>query len=246
MEDRHGSKRRRGTHSSTSSRGTTESSNQTSEVDEGDTEGQRSSDDLSAMKLGPWFNGKPQTLDRNTNLAFPTSVYLDKLEGEKKERRISTNSDDTLEDTSVGARENQAIDLDAITSANTQANEAELPQDELHRTKRRQRQEGGSVGTNTLSKSSTKSSSHDHKRSHHHKGSISKHRRRHHRRPYEDSSDAATIYSNQGSFRFLNAEEIDKRSASDGSTKKNHYSIKEQKQKEHQKIQWSDNDDRLI
>ena len=63
----------------------TTSSHTTSEADELDTEGQRSSgDDLSAMKLGPWFNGKNQTIDRK-NMKFPTSVYLDRLEGSDQE-----------------------------------------------------------------------------------------------------------------------------------------------------------------
>ncbi|TRY70508.1 hypothetical protein TCAL_16440, partial [Tigriopus californicus] len=41
-----------------------------------------SSEDLSGMKLGPWFNGKHhiQTLDRKSNMVFPTSVYLENLE----------------------------------------------------------------------------------------------------------------------------------------------------------------------
>lgn len=53
-----------------------------------------SSEDLSGMKLGPWFNGKHhiQTLDRKSNMVFPTSVYLENLEsgtegGEGDEKR---------------------------------------------------------------------------------------------------------------------------------------------------------------
>ena len=59
------------------------------------------------MKLGPWFNGKHNpglTLDRSSDgklskKAFPTSVYLDKLEGNEEiaERRISTNSEDIFD-----------------------------------------------------------------------------------------------------------------------------------------------------
>merc|ERR1712183_863092 len=82
------------------------------------------------------------------------------------------------------------------------------------------------------------------------------------RRPYEhSSSDAATIYSHEGSFRFLNADEIEsnKSSANDSTTNtaisqalsassnRNRASAKSrQKERDHQKIQWSDNDDRLI
>ena len=68
----------------------------TSEDDTGDTlrprrqsndEGHSSTGGTHNMKLGPWFNGKHNalTLERSSaegQKAFPTSVYLDKLEGE--------------------------------------------------------------------------------------------------------------------------------------------------------------------
>ena len=88
----------------------TTSSHTTSDADEIDTEGQRSSgDDLSAMKLGPWFNGKNQTIDRK-NIKFPTSVYLDRLEGsdqETKERRISTNSEEIIKSVAADIDQNE-------------------------------------------------------------------------------------------------------------------------------------------
>jgi len=84
-----------------------------------------SADELSSgnnMKLGPWFNGKPNmTLERSANegsagestskakKAFPTSVYLDKLAGSDEitspERRISTNSDDIFGEVSNGVND---------------------------------------------------------------------------------------------------------------------------------------------
>ena len=158
--NKNGGRKNRGNISSSNfSSGCDESttSSHTSDADEIDTEGQRSSgDDLSAMKLGPWFNGKNQTIDRK-NIKFPTSVYLDRLEGsdqETKERRISTNSEDIIksaaadidqnaspnnntENNSLLSRDtlqsedpNDGVDLDAITNANTLANEAKLPEKE--------------------------------------------------------------------------------------------------------------------
>jgi len=321
--NKNGGRKNRGNISSSNfSSGCDESttSSHTSDADEIDTEGQRSSgDDLSAMKLGPWFNGKNQTIDRK-NIKFPTSVYLDRLEGsdqETKERRISTNSEDIIksaaadidqnaspnnntENNSLLSRDtlqsedpNDGVDLDAITNANTLANEAKLPEKERkaliikNQTEQLLNNQNSSQPNKSHKYSNVQdkiniinNAHHSHhssssssrkrdgtlekkkKRRKQHRGSGGEDSSKSNRRPYEhSSSDAATIYSHEGSFRFLNADEIEdnKSSANESTTNtaisqalsasSNRHrgsSHHRHKERDHQKIHWSDNEDRLI
>ena len=183
----------------------------------------------------------------------------------------------------------EGVDLDAITNANTLANEAKLPEKERKALIKNQTEQL-SVAQNSsqINKSNKYSNVQDKismiNNAHHTHRSSSKRRegtlekkkkrRKHHRssgaedssksnrRPYEhSSSDAATIYSHEGSFRFLNADEIEenKSSANESTTNtaisqalsasSNRHrgsSHHRHKERDHQKIQWSDNDDRLI
>ena len=59
-----------------------------------DTAGSTNSEDMSGMKLGPWFNGKNHTMNKNTSLVFPTAVYLENLEKSKKSESRDKRSDE--------------------------------------------------------------------------------------------------------------------------------------------------------
>ena len=50
-------------------------------------------DDKSRAKLGNWFTGKShiETMERKSNLVFPTSVYLDNLASSATHSTISRN-----------------------------------------------------------------------------------------------------------------------------------------------------------
>merc|ERR1712110_632652 len=138
---------------------------------------------------------------------------------------------------------NDVVDLDAITNANTLANEAKLPEKERKALIKHQNEQTLSNPTSFQQIRTNKYSSVQDKinminNGHHsqtpgnrREGTLEKKkkRRKHRnsgedkisRRPYEhSSSDAATIYSHEGSFRFLNADEIEsnKSSANDSTT----------------------------
>ena len=73
--------------SSEESSSNTSASSSTSQYSETDQES-GSDVDMSGMKLGPWFNGKHNmTLDRKSNMVFPTSVYLENLEEETADNK---------------------------------------------------------------------------------------------------------------------------------------------------------------
>ena len=96
----------------------------------------------------------------------------------------------------------------------------------------------GSAAEEEAPKKSYKSHRHRRHHRHHH----------YHTRAEEGPQEEGGVYSsNHGSFRFLNAEDIDKKEGSSSRGTASKFSAKErQKAKEHQKIQWSDNEDRLI
>ena len=198
------------------------------------------------MKLGPWFNGKHNalSLDRSTDSsnkkAFPTSVYLDKLEGSgggggqqtEHPQTSSTHSDDIFDDISP--------------AASNVSNNVPSPENITEHHPKKVYNKGGGHRKHRK----------HHRHHHYHTAAATKANvEEGGGTPLPTSSlqvgegEGGGVYStssNHGSFRFLNAEEISDTSSS-VNRKQAKFSAKErQKAKEHQKIQWSDNEDRLI
>ena len=178
------------------------------------------------------------SLDRSTDSsnkkAFPTSVYLDKLEGSgqhqaERPRTSSTHSDDIFDDISPAASNVSNVSPENITEQPKKVYNKGGGQHRKHRKHHRHHhyhtaaaaaakagEEGGGTPLPTSS------------------------------RQVGEGERGVYSSSNHGSFRFLNAEEISD-NTSVNNRKQAKFSAKErQKAKEHQKIQWSDNEDRLI
>ena len=62
-------------------------------------------DDKSRAKLGNWFTGKHtiQTMERKSNLVFPTSVYLDNLASSATHSELSRSNSSCSQSPSVGS-----------------------------------------------------------------------------------------------------------------------------------------------
>jgi hypothetical protein len=94
--------------------------------------------DRSRAKLGNWFTGKHtiQTMDRKSNLVFPTSVYLDNLASSATHSTLSRSHSSGSDSPSPSGSNNNLFergrdrDAGSITSVQTDPNLVEEPEEE--------------------------------------------------------------------------------------------------------------------
>jgi len=86
-------------------------------------------DDKSRAKLGNWFTGKHtiQTMERKSNLVFPTSVYLDNLASSATHSELSRSNSSRSQSPSVGSENHvNLFEVEAQNSDSGDYNEGSL------------------------------------------------------------------------------------------------------------------------
>ena len=193
-------------------------------------------DDKSRAKLGNWFTGKHtiQTMERKSNLVFPTSVYLDNLASSATHSELSRSNSSRSQSPSVGSENHVNLfevdaqncdsgdynegSLSSINSVKTDPNlvHHDIDSDDANRKKKAYKSAISNKSKSSYAVSSSKFS----------KG--------------EENLSQVGLSDGQERFRFISQTPTGRRN-SNATMGSNHENIKDSTE-----ITWSQNPDRLI